>query len=377
MSHRRTRERGFSLILAALSFFVMLGMLGLALDMGRMFILKSELQAYVDAAALSGAARLDGTSAGVAAAEAVAKTGPSGPPNSVNFATTALSAANVTTGYAASPTATPAAYATAVSPASNSYGFVSVTATYPLTMYFLPVLGAFNGTWGISTSYNVSAVAMAGQRVGAAGPTNVVPLSPDAHDASAMDFGFEVGSRYTLKWGNGNVTGCPGDATFTPDNEPPNHGFVDLGWGNNSNAQVQAAIENSNCPLCPIAAGTMLDAITGNRGNSILSEFSDRSAQDPAQDSSYTAYLANPSRNNRRIILAPVNDPARREVGPGNHAAYYIAGFGAFLIDSQASLDTSSPSGWICATYLGPANKYAGGSAGSDSTKVYTLGLYK
>lgn len=82
-------------------------------------------------------------------------------------------------------------------------------------------------------------------------------------------------------------------------------------------------------------------------------------------------------RIDRRIVLAPVNDPARRVDGHGNSVSYFIVGFAAFLIDTQASIDASSPSGWICATYLGPANKYSGGNAGGDNTKVYSLGLFK
>ncbi len=297
MAPRRNRERGFSLILTAVAFIVMLGMLGLALDMGRMFILKSELQAYTDAAALAAAARLDGTSTGVAAAETAARSGPSGPPNAVNFSTTALSSSNITTGYFTSSTGTPVTYANAVSAPTNNYSFVSVTATYPLPLYFMPTLGAVNGSWSVSSSYNVSAVAVAGQRAGAAGPTNIVPLTPYALDPAAANFGFSVGTQYTLKWANGSTTGCAGDSGWNPANLPPQHDFIDLGWGNSSNAQVKTAIENGNCPACPIGVGSLLNGIPGNRGGSILNEFATRSGQDPAQDSSYSAYLDNPNRS--------------------------------------------------------------------------------
>ena len=46
-------ERGFSLMLMAVCLVVMLGALGLAIDLGRMFIYKNELQTFADASALA------------------------------------------------------------------------------------------------------------------------------------------------------------------------------------------------------------------------------------------------------------------------------------------------------------------------------------
>ena len=43
----------------------MTGMLGMAFDIGRMYIAKSELQSFADSAALAAALRLDGQSTGI------------------------------------------------------------------------------------------------------------------------------------------------------------------------------------------------------------------------------------------------------------------------------------------------------------------------
>src|ERR1700674_2376566 len=86
---RRQGEQGFSVIMLSLSLFVMLGMLGLAIDLGRMFIYKNELQTFADASVLAAIAQLDGTQSGVQGANATATAGPLGTaqPNGYNFDT--------------------------------------------------------------------------------------------------------------------------------------------------------------------------------------------------------------------------------------------------------------------------------------------------
>ena len=52
-SGRNGRTRGFSLLMIAVTATVMFGILGLAFDLGCVFIVKNELQAFVDASALA------------------------------------------------------------------------------------------------------------------------------------------------------------------------------------------------------------------------------------------------------------------------------------------------------------------------------------
>jgi len=60
------------LVATSLSLFFLLGVAGLAIDAGRMYITKSEAQAFADSAALSAASKLDGTSTGITNATAAA-----------------------------------------------------------------------------------------------------------------------------------------------------------------------------------------------------------------------------------------------------------------------------------------------------------------
>src|ERR1700730_3161419 len=80
-------ERGFVLVACMICAVVLFGMAGLAIDMGRMYITKNEAQSFGDSAALYAAQQLDGTTAGITAADNAVATNP----NKWNFATTAFS----------------------------------------------------------------------------------------------------------------------------------------------------------------------------------------------------------------------------------------------------------------------------------------------
>jgi len=72
MVRYQTRKRsGFVLITMAAASIAMIGILGLAVDLGRMFIAKSETQAFVDAAALAAALELNGENSVISAAQTV------------------------------------------------------------------------------------------------------------------------------------------------------------------------------------------------------------------------------------------------------------------------------------------------------------------
>ncbi len=72
-------KRGFVLIVTCIALVILMAVAGLGIDLGRMYLIKSELQAFADAAALSAAMRLDGTDQGIRGAReapAALATGP-------------------------------------------------------------------------------------------------------------------------------------------------------------------------------------------------------------------------------------------------------------------------------------------------------------
>jgi uncharacterized membrane protein len=69
-----SKKRGFVLIAMSITMLLLLALMGLAFDMGRIYIARNEAQVFTDAAAMAAAQKIDGTSAGLdRAREAVAR----------------------------------------------------------------------------------------------------------------------------------------------------------------------------------------------------------------------------------------------------------------------------------------------------------------
>jgi Flp pilus assembly protein TadG len=365
------------LVLISLCLTVMLGMLGLAFDLGRMFIVKNEVQTFVDASAMAACRQMDGTQTGIQGAHNTATAGPLGStkPNGWNFDVNAIS--NITDTYSTSFTgSTYDSYATASSNATNSYRYINVTANVSLPLYFMAVIP------GLPLSQTIQAQATAGQQESTANFNNggLVPVAPAAHNSTdTKTFGLTPNTEYTLKWGNGDTTTCAGDQGFNPNDSPSSHGFVDLGQGNGNSSLgsviTYGGFPNANSSPNHVSAGDTLYAVPGNRGSSIFGAFADRSNQDPNQTSlTWEDYKASGTGNGRRIITAPIYDPAQSG-GNGANAHITIIGFGNFLLDPGATISGSS--GPLCATYIGPASLTGSSSGGSNGTKVYNTMLFQ
>jgi uncharacterized membrane protein len=66
-------RRGFVLIAMSITMLLLLAVMGLAFDVGRIYIARNEAQVFTDAAAMAAASKIDGTKAGLdRAKEAVA-----------------------------------------------------------------------------------------------------------------------------------------------------------------------------------------------------------------------------------------------------------------------------------------------------------------
>ena len=347
-------------------------MLGLAIDVGRMFVYKNELQTFADASALAAVAQLDGTQSGVQGADSTATAGPLGTtkPNGYNFDTVTVS--TVTTGYASAFAGTYDNYATASSAAVNTYRFLRVTASANVPSNFLPVLP------GISNQLALTALAIAGaQAQNSISNGGLVPFAPDAHNAAdTKNFGLTPGTQYTLKWGNGNSTTCAGDLGFTPPGAPPSeHGFVDIGEGNGTSG-IRPAIEyggypNANSTPSSITAGMNLVSDPGNRGSSIFGALSNRVNQDTdITSTTWDQYKASGTGNGRRVVTVAM---VGTWSGQGHNANAPVLGFANFFLNSSYS----GSSGPICATYIGPGSLTGTSSGGTDGTKIYSNILYQ
>jgi uncharacterized membrane protein len=69
-----SRQRGFVLIAMSITMLLLLAVMGLAFDLGRVYIARNEAQVFTDAASMAAASKLDGSSNGIEKArQAVAR----------------------------------------------------------------------------------------------------------------------------------------------------------------------------------------------------------------------------------------------------------------------------------------------------------------
>jgi hypothetical protein len=349
-------QKGFSVLLIAASLSVMIAFLGLAVDLGRIYIVKTELQAFVDSAAIEAAFSLDGTPAGILNAKNAAANGPSNgsAPNRWHFATLPVTA--VQAEFAAGP----GGPFSANPPSPAGQRFVRVTASQPISLYFLPVLP------NVSYSQPVSAIAVAGQGLTPSIGDGLAPFSPDAHNPLDPNFGFTPGVQYTLKWappGQRKKPGgrCPGDPEpFDPGGGASDRGYIDIGQGNGNSALHEAIVnQDFNLPS-PLTVGSFIDSVSGNKH--VGPAMSDRFWQDTdTVSTSYASYNG----NGRRLFIVPVNDAA---------PAAKVVGFGLFLILQNSCGDNNKP---CCAIYVGNSAVIHGTKAGAGNKGLYTVKLFQ
>jgi hypothetical protein len=333
------------------------GMLGVAADLGRAYIVRNELTAFADAAAVLAAYELDGTVAGLNAASAAGSAGPG--TNRWDFGTHPVNTVDVRFAetYAGS-------YQVAAL-ASGGSRFVRVTATINLPLYFLPIVP------GLPHSMPIVAAAVAGQGVVDSPGKSADPFSPDAIDAGdPVHFGFIPGQQYDIKWaplGLRHVPGgkCAGDIAAGQDaaGGADDRGYINVGQGE-SNDGLHAAIVNNDFGPNPNVPeiGEPIDIVSGNMH--VGPALSTRIAQDSDSTSdTYSTYQG----NGRRILVLAVND---------HTPAGIVAGYAAFFLpDDNPCLSNNIKA--CCAEYIGPAvlggKKKAAGAPG----KIYAVRLFQ
>ncbi len=141
------RQRGAVILLVTFSLLAFLGLMALALDLGQMYVVKTQLQNAADAGALRGAKELNGTLGGIGVAEAKAKEAAADGNGFLLVAKTRMQQSQVTVEFADHPTATwyPASHFTG----PNSAYYVRVwtdadTAVNQISAFFAGVLGIWD-----------------------------------------------------------------------------------------------------------------------------------------------------------------------------------------------------------------------------------------
>lgn len=193
--HSRQRQRGAVAIIVGLCIVVLIGMIGLVVDLGHMFITKTELQNAADSCALAAARELDGGSDSLLRAENAGIT--VGQQNKVGLQSSAVSItpANVTFSAVISPNSSYLSRLGGATPKTSKYVMCTLQRS-GIVMWFMQVLG-----FG-----NQSVAAQAAATVAPSQTTCAIPVGL-CSQGPAPSFGFNVGQWYSGKFGSGSGGG--------------------------------------------------------------------------------------------------------------------------------------------------------------------------
>lgn len=355
LSRRRQRKRGYIMVATALSIPFLLGVCGLSIDIGRMYITKGEAQAFADSAALAAARELDGTSAGVTRAiNAAANDSERWRFDTQPFTNISTTFADSSTGaFTASPPSPP-----------TGYRFARVVATVDLPMYLIRVL--------TGPTSQIRAGATAGGLEMTSTTGGEFPFSPYTRkgytgavpDNASDPFGYLVGNKYTLRWGSpGNITNCGTDGDVP--SLAANGDIRGYCCVSNSAAEIREAIVSLDTD--PVTIGNYVPMDNGHK-NTEMTGIADRVNLDTDTSSTtYSAYRTARTGNGTRVVFVVVNG------GAPNYVALGFAGFFLSTPDSYSGLNGNDSA---CAEYIGA---YTAGvpNAAPGGSGAYRLRLFR
>jgi len=371
------RKQGYVLVTMACAGFALMGAVGLAIDMGRLYTVKTETQAYTDAAALAAAMQMDGTAAGITAAKAaVTNTNNTWGFNTKTMSTPTVEFATSSSGAYSSNPGSPAGYV---------YARVTVSVSAPLA--FMPMV--MKGTKKYAQT--VATRSVAGQVSITSFPVGLGPYTAISQgNPNGPYFGLTVGLQYDLQWPqfNGTRAGCNNGNPEKCFNSPPcagdskqalqavtqywgsnNNGY----WGFSSNSDIKASVLDGK-QTQPISVGDNIFPILSNGNKAAEATILDiRVAEDAYNtDNSGTNYNSSTTHNGRRLMVVPVLNPTSTTVTS-------VLGFGVFLLlsngtDSNYYAHTTNGNDPFCAIYLGPyvmnSDNPGGATSGSGAYRV-------
>ncbi|SDY70206.1 Putative Flp pilus-assembly TadE/G-like [Variovorax sp. YR266] len=196
------RQRGAMIITAALVLLFLLGFMGIALDFGHLFVVKTELQTAVDSCALSAARELDGQSTALTRAVSAGQT--AGNANRVNMQSSTWSGQGKI--VTADITFRDSAYALTTTPAVARYAQCTHTQAN-VNIWLMKAMGAFSGdTTGNPATRSVAASAVATRA--SAQTTCPIPVAMKPKPGgTAPNYGFAVGEWVPLIQAQNAATG--------------------------------------------------------------------------------------------------------------------------------------------------------------------------
>jgi hypothetical protein len=378
---RWSDERGSIMIMTAIFALLLLLMVGLCIDISRLYMVRAELQNAADAAALTAARELDGGTGGIddgvnQAMNVIANN--QGLRAKTNVAIPIVEFAHFVDG--------PWMDAAAAKNVAPNIRFVRVTtqATSTNILFAASALGA---------SRSESRQAVAGMSVGLSGVCDFFPAAVGLADPSptpgtpmTLKFAQGTGTSATINDkdyivldvdcipGNGDTEtarlagGEPcmcqslgGDLNMTPSSNPSNGGNA-AGDGMNTRFDVYANGYGNNLQPATYPPDTNIDeTITAT-------QYLNKSPLQPP---------GNPGKDGRRMVVVPI-------IAPGTYPSDTdgrILAWGTFFLKSKmfvtnGNCQNNSPCGYMSVEYVGKANVSASGSP-TCSSGMTTAVLYK
>jgi hypothetical protein len=362
------------LLATGVSLLAIVGIAGITVDLGRMYIAKNELMAYTDAASIAAAVQLDGTAAGITRAKnAGAAMGTGANAMGWDFATKQITGATYqfAKGIAATPNVPDPATWDPNPASAGDYRFVKVTASANVPLTFMTAFRVLQGGSNAGTAIT-NASSIAAQALITSFPEGLLPFSPIAPSNVPDNFGMTPGTQYTIRYPSGgglkNDDVCAGDQNQTYWNALPSQdrGF----WGTNSASAIRGEIINDT-QVSVINIGDPVPMVGGAK-NTEGTALDTRVLEDSDPNSAtYAAYIALGQGNGRRIIGVPVNG------GPPDFTAI---GIGMFFLEPTPTYQSITGTSPICAEYVGPyvqgsTHAGAGATAATGSTGGYIVRL--
>jgi len=372
------QEEGAIIVFVALGLVVLIGMMGLAFDLGHAYVNKSQLQNVADASALAGASALDGTADGIDRAETRATDYGSSQylANRTEFNTELVPVPASAVTYASALDGPWLSKSSAQASAADMR-YVRVIVPPRQTVVRLAKIVP-----GIPDSLVFGAEAVAGRMPLTKVCGGLDPFSPIRIPPGTPNYGYVIGETYMLRLAPGNSglgTGCTGSLPPLPlgGSVTGNFGFADSGGCGPSLNCFRDNILGAPDSNCVAIEPNALPATTGDMGNAAVRAMQDRYEQDtdenpyPLYSDYLNGYLESTTRNNRRIIRVAFNNG---DIPLGNSAPYNVVGFGCFFMTQPVSV--SPPASAICLMFVGSCD-VSGMPTGGNAPSITKVVLFR
>jgi Flp pilus assembly protein TadG len=391
---------------------VLFGLMGFAIDLGRLYLIRGELNQAANASALAAAAQLAGTSSAAdtnitnAAQQAINPTNG----NRYNFGGTVIPAVSINC-FPDLLSASTNATGSTTDCASPPPVFVQASISVPAPLLFWRFLPG-NAQTGTTT---VASYAVAGMSSPLCTGCGIVPFgvrAPDASGADPIDWGFVQNSLYTFYYSCTGTAPAPLAGTAVPyivlNRVDPNfdesdqmfrQGAQGIQGAAATTTNPNACLANTATPFSCVNIGDIEQAPTSGLANPTacnaatqgtdvtaalcgvesrldtsypgncttdVTDFSSLSAAfqpdpDPAYYTDYSGY----SGNGRRLITVAVLGAIPTDNNASCGAAAAVVGFRQFLINPSASdgatFSPTDPNGRFVALYVGSVAPIAQG----------------